>query len=258
MKPSLVLAFVISFFFTVGASAESHTIKFVNQCGYGTPALVLNGNNVLSGDQYTSSGPFSGIAYLQTGYCNTNGENCTLMEMTLINPTCAGCGSSADISLIAPHAYSVESSFSYYNGCDGVGQTCASPNCTQNAFFVPTDNFVQKECQATDVDLLISFCVEASGLVGGSSSASSTTLNAPTSTVASATPNAQPTPTPSPSTTSHSSTTTSSTPKSTPTVISAASTGQQCTAGSRRKRQVKRGPESARRRRHAKSSPHQA
>ncbi|KAI5997811.1 glycopeptide [Pisolithus orientalis] len=150
MRPSLVLAFVISFFFTVGASAESHTIKFVNQCGYGTPALVLNGNNVLSGDQYTSSGPFSGIA-MPTGYCNTNGENCTLVEMTLINPTCAGCGSSADISLIAPHAYSVESSFSYYSGCDGVGQTCASPNCTQNAFFVPTDNFVQKECQATDV-----------------------------------------------------------------------------------------------------------
>ncbi|KAI6133814.1 hypothetical protein EV401DRAFT_1576069 [Pisolithus croceorrhizus] len=257
MQPSLVLAFFISFFFAVGTSAESHTIQFVNQCGYGTPALMYNGNNVLNGNQYTSSGPFSGIAYLQTGYCNTNGENCTLMEMTLINPTCAGCGSSADISLISPHVYNVETSFSYYNGCDGVGQTCASPNCTQNAFFVPTDNFVQKECQAEDVNLLISFCVEASGLIGGSNT-SPTTANAPTSTVASATPNTQPAPTPNSSTASHSSATSSSTVSSTPTAISAVSTGKQCTVGSRRKRQANPVLGGARHRRHAKSPPHQA
>ncbi|KAI6028957.1 hypothetical protein EDC04DRAFT_2898909 [Pisolithus marmoratus] len=255
MKLSLVFAFAISFFFAVGASAESHTVKFVNQCGFGTPALMYNGNNVLSGDQYTSNGPFSGIAYLQTGegYCNTNGENCTLMEMTLINPTCAGCGSSADISLISPHAYSVETSFAYYNGCDGVGQTCASPDCTQSAFFVPTDTFVQKECQTNDVDLLISFCVEASGLVGGSNTGSSTTPNAPASTtVASTTPKAQPVPTSNLTTASHSSATTSSAPKSTPSAVSAVSTGEQCTAGSKRKRKLNRV------RRQIRNSPHQA
>ncbi|KAF8419260.1 hypothetical protein L210DRAFT_3426224, partial [Boletus edulis BED1] len=72
------------------------------RCGYGTPTLMYNGKNVLTGDTYTSNGPFSGIAYLQTGGCNLNGENCTLLETTLINPTCAGCGSSTDISLIPP------------------------------------------------------------------------------------------------------------------------------------------------------------
>lgn len=43
------------------------------------------------------------ISYLQNGdQCGYNGEHCTLMEMTMVNPTCTGCGSSADISLIDP------------------------------------------------------------------------------------------------------------------------------------------------------------
>ncbi|KAI9461127.1 hypothetical protein HD554DRAFT_2028428, partial [Boletus coccyginus] len=115
------------------------------------PALIYDGQNILTGDAYTSSGPWSGIAYLQTGYCNTNGENCTLLETTLINPTCAGCGSSTDLSLIDPHKYSVKTSFAYYDGCDGQGQTCSDPSCTNAAFFAPNDNFVQVECQTDNV-----------------------------------------------------------------------------------------------------------
>ena len=36
------------------------------------------------------------------GACGLNGEHCTMVETTLVNPTCAGCGSSADITLIEP------------------------------------------------------------------------------------------------------------------------------------------------------------
>ncbi|KAL4064775.1 hypothetical protein V8B97DRAFT_1920001 [Scleroderma yunnanense] len=256
MELSLVLAFIVSFVFAIGAHAESHTVKFVNQCGFGSPALVVNGNNILSGDQYTSNGPFSGIAYLQTGYCNTNGENCTLMEMTLINPTCAGCGSSADISLIAPHAYSVLTSFSYYNGCDGVGQTCASPNCTDSAFFVPTDNFVQKECQSENVDLLISFCAEASQLIGGAGSPSpSSASNGPTNT---------PTLSPNPPSTQMSTPTytqpANSPPPSSPSIPatpSSISTGKKlCAVGSKRKRQTNNVPGRSHRRRRSTGLEH--
>ncbi|KIJ14759.1 hypothetical protein PAXINDRAFT_99824, partial [Paxillus involutus ATCC 200175] len=84
MHPSLFLAVAVPLIAAIRANAESHVIKFVNQCGYGSPVLMLDGKNVLIGDEYTSSGPFSGIGYLQTGGCNTNGENCTLLEMTLI------------------------------------------------------------------------------------------------------------------------------------------------------------------------------
>jgi len=163
MAPAFVqvlFGFATLLFASSAVSAESHTITFDNQCGHGTPTLVLNGKVVSTGQPFTNDAPISGIAYLQTGNCLLNGEDCTLMEMTLGNPTCAGCGSSADISLIAPHVYNVETSFSYYNGCDGQGALCDSPDC-KTAFFQPNDNQVQVQCQADNVNLLITFCGDA-------------------------------------------------------------------------------------------------
>ncbi|KIJ60144.1 hypothetical protein HYDPIDRAFT_32565 [Hydnomerulius pinastri MD-312] len=180
MLSFVLVTFAVPLFTAIRANAESHVIKFVNQCGYGSPALMFDGNNILTGDEYTSSGSFSGIAYLQTGECNTNGENCTLLETTLINPTCAGCGSSTDISLIPPHAYNVETSFAYYNGCDGAGQTCSNSTCAGSAFFVYNDNVVQVECQSENVNLLVAFCGEASQLVPSSGSSSASTGAGPT------------------------------------------------------------------------------
>jgi len=163
---------LVALFFAALVSAEQHTISFVNRCGYGTPALVLDGKNISTGQSYTSNGPFSGIAYLQTGPCLANGENCALLEMTLINPTVAGGGSSTDISLIAPHKYNVETSFAYYGGCNGQGTTCSSANCN-TAFFNPNDNQVQVACQANNVNLVITFCGNASDFVTSSGSLAS-------------------------------------------------------------------------------------
>ncbi|OJA11629.1 hypothetical protein AZE42_05471 [Rhizopogon vesiculosus] len=182
MELSLFLSFLsfLAIFCAVEVGAsETHTIKFINQCGHGTPCLVLNGQNVSTGQDYTVNDIFAGIAYLQTGQCNTNGEGCTLLEMNLINPACAGCGSSVDISLISPHVYNVEASFAYYNGCDGYGADCNGPNCA-TAFFAPEDWDVQRECQANNVNLLIAFCANASDIVlggGGSSPASSSSTS---------------------------------------------------------------------------------
>ncbi|KAI0044979.1 glycopeptide [Auriscalpium vulgare] len=150
-------------------NAESHTIRFDNQCGKGTPTLIIGGHVVSNGSDFTSSGPASsGIAYLQTGQCLFNGENCALTEFTLGNPTCAGCGSSVDISLIPPHALNVPTAFSFFNGCDGQGASCSTPDCS-TAFFKPDDNQVQVACQTDNVDLLITFCG------GGSSSTPAST-----------------------------------------------------------------------------------
>ncbi|OBZ68278.1 hypothetical protein A0H81_11971 [Grifola frondosa] len=149
-----------------GVSAEQHTIRFQNNCGKGTPQLVQNGNILSTGQDYVSNGPFTaGIAYLQTGECLLNGEGCTLLEMTLVNPTAPGSGSSTDISLIPPHAFNVEASFSYFDGCDGAGATCSSSTCP-TAFFQPNDNQVQVQCQTDNVNLLISFCSPASLAAG--------------------------------------------------------------------------------------------
>ncbi|KAF8161561.1 hypothetical protein B0H34DRAFT_654122 [Crassisporium funariophilum] len=143
----------------IGASAERHTVHFDNRCGRGTPTLIQNGRVLSTGGDYTVNGPLrAAIAYLQTGSCGFNGEGCTLIETTLVNPTSPGSGSSTDISLIPPLKFSVTSGFGYYNGCNGAGANCNGPNCP-TAFKVPTDNHVQVACQTNDVNLAITFCL---------------------------------------------------------------------------------------------------
>ena len=51
------------------------------------------------------------MADVLLGKCGFNGDGCTLIETTLVNPTAPGSGSSTDISLIPPHAFSVTSGF---------------------------------------------------------------------------------------------------------------------------------------------------
>ncbi|KAL1668814.1 hypothetical protein GGF50DRAFT_123778 [Schizophyllum commune] len=103
-------------------AAESHTVTFHNK-------------------------PFS---YLQTGSCGGSADGCTLLELTLQNPTSPGAGSSVDVSLIPPHTYSVKTGFSYSNGCDGQGKTCGSADCPE-AFHVTDDYGAQVQCEANDV-----------------------------------------------------------------------------------------------------------
>jgi len=139
-------------------NAESHTVHFTNNCKFGTPTLVQNGIILSTGGDFVSGGPFrSAIAYLQTGSCGLNGEGCTLVETTLVNPTPPGSGSSTDISLIPPHTFSVTSGFGYFNGCDGKGADCTNANCN-TAFHQPNDTNVQVPCQTDNVDLAITFC----------------------------------------------------------------------------------------------------
>ncbi|KAI0780202.1 hypothetical protein C8Q74DRAFT_1367962 [Fomes fomentarius] len=172
----VVSAVAAALFAAVSVRAEQHTIRFENKCGKGTPQLIQDGKVLSTGKDFVSNGPFSaGIAYLQTGDCLFNGENCALLEMTLVNPTAPGTGSSTDISLIAPHAFNVPTSFSYFGGCEGHGATCDSANCN-TAFFQPNDNQVQVQCENNNVNLLITFCGDATkstALTQSSQSASS-------------------------------------------------------------------------------------
>ncbi|KAF4621180.1 hypothetical protein D9613_001131 [Agrocybe pediades] len=131
---------------------------FFYRCGRGTPRLIQGPNVLSTGGDYVSNGPLRGaIAYLQTGSCGFNGEGCTLIETTLVNPTSPGSGSSTDISLISPLKFSVTSGFGYYNGCDGAGANCEGPSCS-TAFKKPSDTHVQVACQKNDVNLAITFC----------------------------------------------------------------------------------------------------
>jgi len=150
LATGLLAATVVS----LQANAETHTVTFTNKCGYGTPYLWSQTGTLLStGGAYTSDGPAPGlIAYLQTGNCGQNGEDCTLVEATLENA-----GSAADISLIPPHEFSVTSGFGYYGGCDNVGTDCTDVNCPI-AFRQPGDTWAIIGCGAANVNLAITFC----------------------------------------------------------------------------------------------------
>ncbi|KAG8758782.1 hypothetical protein FRC12_009927 [Ceratobasidium sp. 428] len=143
----------------LGVAAETHTVRFKNHCGRGTPKLVHEGKVLSTGGSYTHNGPLiSAIAYLDTG-CLLNGEKCSTVETTLKNPTSPGAGSSTDVTLIPPHKFNVKTGFSYYSGCESTGNTCASANCCpQHAFCKPTDYECQRQCQVNNVNLEITFC----------------------------------------------------------------------------------------------------
>ncbi|KAJ4485500.1 hypothetical protein J3R30DRAFT_3696862 [Lentinula aciculospora] len=150
MLSSLKFAGLVAAAFVAGAQAETHTVTFTNLCGEGVPTLKANGVTLSTGGAYTSNGPLeAAIAYLDVG-CGANGEGCTMVETTLVNPTTAGSGSSTDITLISPHTFSVTTGFGYYNGCDGAGADCTSASCS-TAFHVSTDTGVQVACQTDNV-----------------------------------------------------------------------------------------------------------
>ncbi|CCM02611.1 uncharacterized protein FIBRA_04714 [Fibroporia radiculosa] len=139
-----------------GVRAETHTVHFTNNCGYGTPYLWgPNGVLLSTGGDYTVDGPAPGlIAYLQyDDRCGNNGEDCTLIEATLTNEG----NSAADISLIPPHEFSVTSGFGFYNGCDGAGADCTYEQCL-DAFHQPGDTGAIVSCSVPNVDLAITFC----------------------------------------------------------------------------------------------------
>ncbi|KZV76450.1 hypothetical protein PENSPDRAFT_680120 [Peniophora sp. CONT] len=134
--------------------AEQHLVHFDNRCGFGTPTLIGEGGVTFStgGDVLFESEIRGLIAYLQTGGCGFNGEGCLTVEASLVNGQ-----SSADLTLIPPHSFSVTSGFGYFDGCDGSGADCNNAGCN-TAFHVSTDTFVQVGCGAGNENLAITFC----------------------------------------------------------------------------------------------------
>ncbi|KAI1792181.1 glycopeptide [Ganoderma leucocontextum] len=134
--------------------AETHTIHFDNQCGFGTPTLVSNGVVLSTGGDVTVNGPIEAVAYLQTGACGLDGENCTTVDISLTNAIPGepgGSASSAAIDIVPPHAFSAVTGFGYYNGCDGAGEDCTNANCIAALPGLPPKTIVPVLCQTDNV-----------------------------------------------------------------------------------------------------------
>ncbi|KAJ3713524.1 hypothetical protein C8R42DRAFT_646806 [Lentinula raphanica] len=147
MFQNLVIVLVAALLI-IGADAESHTIRFSNFCGTGTPILQENGVVVSTGAAYITNGPLTAIAYLDVGSCGSNGEGCTIVESTLNNAE----GSSTTINMTS---FSVPTGFGYYNGCDGEGGDCTRAGCPGATGIISPFPI---ECNDENVDLAITFC----------------------------------------------------------------------------------------------------
>ncbi|EJD03421.1 uncharacterized protein FOMMEDRAFT_156827 [Fomitiporia mediterranea MF3/22] len=137
-----------------GALAETHKVTFENKCGKGTPQLQQKNKTVSSTSTYTANSTFeSATAFLQTGECGGNGQNCTLIETNLKNSG----NSSTNITLVPPQKFNVPAAFRYEGGCNGTGLNCTSANCTE-AIHNRTVSVKPSSCNASNVNLIITFC----------------------------------------------------------------------------------------------------
>ena len=154
MQISLATAVVALAAFVGTVVGETHTVRFVNNCHYGTPTLVQGGRNLpILGNQYTAHAPFmNATVFLQTGECGHYGEDCTVIQTTLQNviPGVLN-GSATSINIDLPYKFNVPASFSYSSGCRGVGANCSSQFC-------PKTERAPVTCTAQDVNRDITFC----------------------------------------------------------------------------------------------------
>ncbi|EIW52330.1 glycopeptide [Trametes versicolor FP-101664 SS1] len=155
LSDSFIVSVAVAVCASTLVSAEGH-LRIIYRCGSGTPTLVQGGRVLSTGGDFVSNGPLnSAVAYLQTGQCGFDGQNCAAVEMTLANPS----DSFADISLIPPHAFNVGSvSFRFFGTCSGFGATCASAGCGA-AMHSADDTGAIVFCGESDVNLLVEFCV---------------------------------------------------------------------------------------------------
>ncbi|KZP06701.1 hypothetical protein FIBSPDRAFT_804656, partial [Athelia psychrophila] len=108
---------------------------FVNNCGYGTPLFLYEGDATPQGAATISGQLLGGIAWLgDQGSCEASGVNCGAAEFTLVNTGY----SQADITLEPKgnHVYSYPISLNFINGCND-GLSCTSSTCA-DASFTPT------------------------------------------------------------------------------------------------------------------------
>jgi len=152
MFAASVLA-VAALAFASGAAAESHQVTFTNNCGYGTPLFLYQGNSNPQGATTIQGELNGGIAWLENGSCTTNGVNCGAVEFTLQDTGY----SQADITLEPEgnHNYVTPLGFNFINGCS-TGLFCNSPTCSE-ASFTPTQ-VPLVDCQANDCGINIIFC----------------------------------------------------------------------------------------------------
>ncbi|KZV68928.1 hypothetical protein PENSPDRAFT_502878 [Peniophora sp. CONT] len=161
---SLSLALVL--LLANGAYSESHTVSFINNCGFGTPVLLVDEVVVSNGSDYSSDmSIIKGVAYLDQDGCASGGsESCMEIEINLSNSS----PSFVDILLIPPQVYRSAACVTYSDGCDGASLTCTGPDCSEAIISEddPSGSGAVLVCEDSDANVIITFCDCAASPIG--------------------------------------------------------------------------------------------
>ncbi|KAJ6607586.1 hypothetical protein B0H10DRAFT_2071080 [Mycena sp. CBHHK59/15] len=131
-----------------GPSRPTHSVQFVNNCGFGIPSLVqFSDGKILTGplSNYTGDS-VRAIGFLDQGLCgSTSNLNCTSLDINLG-------ASERNTSYIAVlHApFSVPVSYTFSQGCSTSG-LCLDQTCPRDPL----------ECNAPDANVFVTFCPAA-------------------------------------------------------------------------------------------------
>ncbi|KAF8600276.1 hypothetical protein BDV93DRAFT_496924 [Ceratobasidium sp. AG-I] len=140
---------------------ESHTITFQNNCGKGTPQLQRNGKILSTGEPFTQKGRhLVATAWLATDGCGPSGENCTLVELDLMNAINTTTDSSTNILIADQYKFSVPVKFQYFGSCSTSNECLSASCCPQGAVCNDSepDNMSERLCLANNANVAITFC----------------------------------------------------------------------------------------------------
>ncbi|KAK0486676.1 hypothetical protein EDD18DRAFT_671097 [Armillaria luteobubalina] len=158
-----MLFFLRTLPFFVSAVSGSHSIRFFNYCGSGTPTIVTRGSRTSLdvGITFYSNNDDGGVihSFLEQGTCGNNGTECTTVDVDLTIPE-ASISKTSEFSVPLSLQYSCANNSIYF-------AQCYSSNCTPTPI----------SCNSFDSQLIITFCPLGSpSITKSDDSSSSSTL----------------------------------------------------------------------------------
>ncbi|KAK0193195.1 hypothetical protein F5146DRAFT_372892 [Armillaria mellea] len=139
-----MLYFLCTLPFFVSVVSASHSIRFFNYCGSGTPTIVTHGSRTSLdvGTTFLSNSDVDGVihSFLEQGTCGNNGTECTTVDVDLTIP---------EASISKTNQFSVPLSLQYSCANNSIYfAECYSSNCNPTPI----------SCNSFDSQLIITFC----------------------------------------------------------------------------------------------------
>ncbi|PLW10940.1 hypothetical protein PCANC_04763 [Puccinia coronata f. sp. avenae] len=138
----------------ISSAIAAHTVQVNNRCGEKFTMQVPGRGIVTSngGGAWSYDGDTNGVIASVGNNCDINGVPCTAAEFSLVSGV-----TSADITLIPPHAYNKSLRITLTNG---QSKSCSSPDCSEAFHSDGNDGLYQiQESGNPNSGITLDFCI---------------------------------------------------------------------------------------------------